>query len=211
MKRVYFVRHGETNGNLGGFWQGPEEPLNEKGRHQANVVATRAQNIDIDRLLSSTMTRAQQTAETISSATKLEIEFFDLFREQKDPTCVLGDNKGGEKDEIIERCTQERREHYMDPVWHFDDEENPTEFIARVREAMNFLSRRSEENIMVVSHGNFIRYFAGLVIVGEANPIEAAKRFKSSFTTSNTGITICTFEDGVWSLLTWNDHAHFAE
>ena len=45
MKRIYFVRHGETNGNVGGYWQGPQEPLNVRGLQQADVVAERAKGL----------------------------------------------------------------------------------------------------------------------------------------------------------------------
>jgi broad specificity phosphatase PhoE len=210
MKTIYFVRHGETAGNVGGFWQGPDEPLNPRGMGQADVVAERAKNLTIDRLIASTMRRAEQTAAAIGQAIGKDVETSDLFREIKDPTSVMSDGPDPEKDLLIEAYRTERKAYSVDPNWRFEDEETGTEFFERIKQALDFLAGLPEENIMVVSHGNFIRSMVGLIVQEGHYVSTDYLKFNRQFKTTNTGITVLTYEES-FRILTWNDHAHFAE
>ena len=164
MKTVYFVRYGETSGNVGGYWQGPEEPLNLRGLEQADRVANRAKNITIDRLIASTMTRAFQTASAVATVINLPIESSDLFCEIKDPSSVISDGPDPDKDKVIETYRAERAAHIDEPLWRFEDEETKMEFFERIKSALAYLASLPEDNIMVVSHGNFIRSMIGFII-----------------------------------------------
>jgi len=211
MKTVYFVRHGETNGNVGGYWQGPNEPLSPVGLQQADVVASRAKNITIDRLIASTMVRAQQTAAAVSKLIAVPVESSDLFREIKDPSSVINDRPSPESDRVIQAYRQARIEHADDATYRFEDEETATEFFERIKSALTFLREQPEENIMVVSHGNFIRSMVGLVLQEGQYVHTDMMKFNRQIATTNTGITVLRFENDHFRLLTYNDHAHFAE
>jgi broad specificity phosphatase PhoE len=211
MKTIYFVRHGETAGNVGGFWQTGEEPLNPRGLEQADRVAERAKNITIDRLLASTMVRAQQTAGAVSREINLPVESSDLFREIKDPSSVMSSGPDPEKDAIIEIYRSARIEHENDPLWRFEDEETKVEFFERIKTALVYLADLPEENIMVVSHGNFIRSMIGLLVQDLQYVPGDYFKFNRQITTTNTGITILRYENDRFRLLSYNDHAHFAE
>ena len=39
MKKIYFVRHGESEGNVGLYVQTPEEPLTKEGIKQAEILS----------------------------------------------------------------------------------------------------------------------------------------------------------------------------
>jgi len=64
--KVYFVRHGQTFGNLSEVHQDHSDELNELGIKQAQTVADRFKTIDIDCVISSDYTRAKVTAEEIA-------------------------------------------------------------------------------------------------------------------------------------------------
>lgn len=211
MKKIYFVRHGETDGNLGGFWQGPEQPLNDQGRKQAALLAQRIAHLKIDKVLVSSMARAIETAEIILKDTEHSAQISDLFRELKEPTSVVSADAATANHDIITRFREEKEGNVDDESWHFEDEENTAEFLVRVREAVDFLGRQPEENTLVISHGNMIRYIAGHVVTGGEYSLREAYNFKRRFTTSNTGITVFLVDGDDWRLFTWNDHAHFAE
>lgn len=67
------VRHGETDWNHDGRWQGHAGPgLNDLGRIQARAVADRLAGIDADALYTSDLDRATETAAIIAAATGLE-------------------------------------------------------------------------------------------------------------------------------------------
>ncbi|MBE6726968.1 MAG: histidine phosphatase family protein [Ruminococcaceae bacterium] len=64
--RIYIVRHGETDGNTEGYFQGwTDDPLNEKGRELAAVTGRALSGIRFDRCISSPLSRARETAEIL--------------------------------------------------------------------------------------------------------------------------------------------------
>lgn len=67
--RVLLVRHGETNWNREGRFQGQIDiPLNERGKAQADATAGFLQDVTLNRAYTSSMARPRQTAEAILSA-----------------------------------------------------------------------------------------------------------------------------------------------
>jgi phosphohistidine phosphatase len=68
--RLYFLRHGQAAGRT--EWQGEDaaRPLTADGKQrvQREGVALRALGLDLDRILTSPLLRAQQTAEIVASA-----------------------------------------------------------------------------------------------------------------------------------------------
>jgi broad specificity phosphatase PhoE len=71
--RVYLARHGQTAYNLEGRFQGqPPVGLDDTGRAQAAELAERAAEHGFKALWSSTLLRAQETAEIVSTRIGLE-------------------------------------------------------------------------------------------------------------------------------------------
>ncbi|MFM9071898.1 MAG: 2-carboxy-D-arabinitol-1-phosphatase [Cyanobium sp.] len=64
--RLLLVRHGETDWNREGRFQGQIDiPLNSQGKHQANAARNFLSSVALQRAYSSTMARPRQTAERI--------------------------------------------------------------------------------------------------------------------------------------------------
>jgi probable phosphoglycerate mutase len=70
MRRViYLARHGETDWNLAGRWQGwTDVPLNPTGEAQALALAEKLRGRDIARIVASHLARARRTAEIVAGA-----------------------------------------------------------------------------------------------------------------------------------------------
>jgi broad specificity phosphatase PhoE len=67
MTRVYLARHGETDWNRVGRWQGHADvPLNDAGRAQAQALARRAGPLQIEKIYTSDLARARQTADVVA-------------------------------------------------------------------------------------------------------------------------------------------------
>lgn len=67
MTRLILIRHGETDWNIEGRYQGQADPpLNRRGLSQAEQVAIPLKHVGIDLLYSSPLLRAYQTAQTIA-------------------------------------------------------------------------------------------------------------------------------------------------
>ena len=74
MKHIYFARHGQTVWNVENKICGAtDSPLTDEGRRQAELLAERIleQNLQIDEILYSPLSRAKDTALTVSRLTEI--------------------------------------------------------------------------------------------------------------------------------------------
>ncbi len=63
---IYIVRHGQTDWNVKGIYQGRIDiPLNETGREQARKTKKELEGIKFDKVFSSPLKRALETAQII--------------------------------------------------------------------------------------------------------------------------------------------------
>lgn len=64
---IYIVRHGQTDWNKSKQLQGHNPiPINIIGRREANIVRKVIETLNFDRIISSDLLRAKQTAEIIN-------------------------------------------------------------------------------------------------------------------------------------------------
>ena len=86
---IYLIRHGETPGNRDRIVQVPETPLSERGLDQARRLAERLSAEPICRILASDLTRADMTAQALSTTLGLGVESEPLLQERN-----FGDLRG---------------------------------------------------------------------------------------------------------------------
>lgn len=214
MKKIYLIRHGESEGNAGNTWQGPHGSLTQKGRAQAASVASRLKTIPFDALVSSPLARATETTGIIVEHTGWDkgIEYSDLFVERRKPSAQIGMMRTSPESLDIER---EIVEHFGESGWHYADEENYEDMTARAKSALAYLIDHPAGEIAVVTHGYFMRVMLSVALAGDSLTPELCAHFLASFRTANSGVTTLIYdkekEDRPWWLWTWNDHAHLAE
>ena len=212
MKTIYFVRHGESVGNAAPVFQSPDEILSEKGRKQAEFLAKRAEHLPIQTLVASTMTRAQETARIISSRIHKEVESSDLFVERRSPSEIVGRSL---HDEEAKRWAKEWERSIFSSNTRFSNAENFDDLRQRALQGLAFLEKRTESDILVVSHGFSLRMLIGQIIFGDLlTPEFFEKKMNFGMLTKNTGISVVRCDPEAlrkWSLLVWNDHAHLAD
>lgn len=80
--RFLFVRHGETDGNHARIFQTADQPLNARGLAQAEAASEALKGERIERIISSTMSRAWVTAEILGRPHKVAPEPEDGLRER---------------------------------------------------------------------------------------------------------------------------------
>jgi probable phosphoglycerate mutase len=79
---VVIVRHGETDHNAARIWQGHlDTALSERGQQQADAVGPAIAALSPDRIVSSDLTRARLTAESIGRACGIPVHLDARFRE----------------------------------------------------------------------------------------------------------------------------------
>lgn len=201
--KVYFVRHGESAHNAEKTYQPADSALSQKGIKQAEILANRFKSIPIDVIFSSPFERTKQTAEIIGKAIQKEVIYTELLQELRRPAAVIGKTQD---DTEIQKIFRIIDDHANDPDWHYAEEENFFDFKKRGEKFLQFLETRSEEHVACVTHGAIMRM---IICVMMKNPTpEQFQKFWEFFLVENTGITLCAKEEGVWRLITWNDHAH---
>lgn len=203
--KVYFVRHGSTDLLEKKISQSNEEPLNQRGLRQAEELAKRFSGTKLDLILSSPYARALQTAQIISP----KVEASKLFAEVRQPKEVVGKHK--EDQEVLSIIKKLHEMYLINPSWHFSDEENFEDLKKRGVKALSYIASRKADEVLIVSHGNFIAIMFGLMLLKDAFTAEIFLSFKKFLRLSNTGISIFTYEEGSWKMHSWNDTSHCLE
>lgn len=213
---VYIVRHGQTIGNEKSLHQNSEDPLTKTGHIQAQELAERLKNIDIDRIFCSPFERTKETLEHIKKYKKdIPVEYDERIVESKRPTQIEGLSTKDPKAIKIRKKIQEKAH---DPEWYHSDEEKVADIMNRVMSFIKDLEKRGDESILIVTHGEILRTLFLLFYKGDNATIEDWEHFRHFFWITNTSITLVRYirpeenpEYNGWKMITWNDHAHLGE
>ena len=151
MTTILLARHGETEWNRDGRYQGhADPPLNDLGRTQAGALAESLGDEALDALYSSDLRRAHETAEIVGSRLGLPVERDAGLRE-----IAVGSWQGLTRAEIDGR------------EW---DGESYERHRRRVLEALRQIAgRHPEGRVLVVAHGGTVRR-AQEAVLGERLP-----------------------------------------
>jgi broad specificity phosphatase PhoE len=154
---LLLARHGETDWNRDGRWQGHSDtPLNEAGRLQARELADQLDGVDA--LYSSDLARARETAEIVAERLGVEVRTDERLRERG-----FGAWEGLTTEEIESRFAQAHRRWQVGEGFGADDAEPFDAFASRIHAFLDeVLHAHPGENVLVVSHGGSIRVIHAL-------------------------------------------------
>lgn len=185
MTEIYVVRHGETDWNKQGRLQGQEDvPLNERGRAQALACGRALEKTRFQRIYTSPLSRARETAEKIA----------------RFQACPVTEEAG-----LLERdygalsgLTLAQREAFA--ATGRPDGMEPWESLAR--RALSALNRCADAageggRALLVSHGAWIN---ALLAVLSDHAIGMGKTVLK-----NTCVSILRREGGAWRILSYNE------
>lgn len=202
MMKVYFVRHGETEANAKKMHQYSNDPLSAKGKRQINSLAKKLTDIKIDIILSSPFERARQTSEIINKRLNTAVEYDEVLREIKRPSEIEGKHI---QDEEAVRIKDIIAKNAHNPKFWYSDEENFLDFRKRVITILKKLSKREEENILVVTHGEVIFMIKCITAFDSKLTSDQHYNLKSQHRINNSEVTIFNYENNSWSLSIEND------
>ena len=149
MKRLYFIRHGESKANADSiFASRGHTPLSDSGRQQVTLAGQQAtqQDLRIDLVLVSPLARTQQTADIL-------VPFLGNIKRETYADIVERDLSPLEGQSF----TDYRQNH---PYSDLDKEpgvETIEQLQARAQQVLDYLKKRPEANILLVSHSAFGR------------------------------------------------------
>lgn len=205
-KRVYLVRHGQSEGNAIAAYQDPLSPLSDDGRAQARSVGERISKIPHDSIIASTLPRAQETASIIAKGGDNVFVSSDLFIELKKPSSINGKLHS---DEAASSLNSAWLEALFTSGLRAEDGENYDDALARADQALNFLAERPESTIIVVSHDFFLRVLIARAALGDSLTEGALRSWYTRIIKmQNTAISAIQYDGQKWGLWIFNDHAH---
>jgi glucosyl-3-phosphoglycerate phosphatase len=162
LRRIILLRHGQTDYNVDGRMQGHiDSHLTDAGHEQAAEAAPVLASLAPDRLVSSDLRRAVDTAEVVGAACGLPVKFDPRLRETH-----LGLWQGHTVAEIERDYPGAIAAWRSDPAWAPPEGESRIDVVARSRPVVDELdaeladSDGVSETVLLVAHGGLI---AGLV------------------------------------------------
>ncbi len=197
-RRVVVLRHGETTHNAAGIWQGQlDSPLSELGLAQADAVGAAVAALSPDRIVTSDLTRARVTAESVGRATGIRVELDPRFRE-----IHAGAWQGLTAAEVAQRWPEERAAVLRgEDVRRGGDGESMQDVLVRVGEGLDALLADLPAGACAVvsTHGAAARAVAAWVL---GLDLEVAWRVLAGLRNCHWG----ELHEGRagWRLQTWN-------
>ena len=186
MTTLLLVRHGETDWNRDGRWQGHSDThLNEAGREQARSVAAEVGEVDV--VYSSDLARARETADIIAEELGVEVHVDARLRERS-----FGAWEGLTAAEIEADFSDSHARWRAGNGAGADDAEPFDAFGARVRAFLaDALERHPDETVLVVAHGGSIR-----VIHALASGLDYVRDHRSIPGVANCAVAKYAIQDG---------------
>lgn len=161
--RLFLLRHGETEFNHGGQWQGSgsDPALNDRGWSQAREAADRLARERPAALYASPLLRCRQTAEIAAERMALELRIEPDLREMNH-----GHWEGRTREEILAEWEPEFHRFEADPVSvRRPGGESYGDLADRLWPALERIAgRHPGESALVVTHGGPIRLVLSLVL-----------------------------------------------
>ena len=149
--KIYLIRHGEDDSSFRGGWS--NLGLTENGIIQSKELAKKLKNFyNINKIISSDLIRAKQTANIINSELNVEIEYTDKLREMNNGLLA------GMKNDVAERKFPGIYFNTLDMNEKFPGGESPAEFYERIVNGFNCIVNENAniDNLALVTHGGVI-------------------------------------------------------
>ena len=196
---IIIIRHGETQWNIKGRWQGHlNSELTDCGVEQAEAAGQGLMNYQFSRIYSSDLGRAVQTADIISEITQKKIIFDKRLRERN-----LGIFQGLTMPEMGHQYPEEfQKFSSLDPDFIIPGGESARQVVNRSTECFfNIANNHDGETIVVVTHGgilsSFLRHVLGI-------PFSTPRKFKIW----NASINIFVYQNHQFEVHTFGNTHH---
>jgi broad specificity phosphatase PhoE len=197
MKRLYLLRHGETEWNADSRIQGSIDiPLSGEGRKQASQISQFIKKLPCpEKIFCSNLKRATETASIVSNNIGLKnLEENQLLREIN---CGLWE--GMRLEELLKDYQNEYGMWRMDPSFQCPEGESVEDVKKRI---MEFFLNKSEElkkieNILIVAHGLFNRAMLSFIM---DLPLQQCRYFEQD----NCALNVFIWGEVMPHLALWN-------
>ena len=200
MTEIIIIRHGETEWNQTGRFQGHSDvPLSVEGRAQAEALGRNLALDHVDAIYASDLIRAMETAAPLAARFGLTVTPDPLLRELN-----FGAWEGRSFNDVNAEHSDAMKQFYNDPEHADIPESEPFPvFQKRVAGRVREIVRAHQgKRIVIVSHGASIRILLADIL---AMPIRSIWHVSQL----NTAVNKIRFEDDGFAIVTlMNDTSH---
>ena len=199
-KKIYVIRHGQTDLNLRSIVQGSgvDASLNDTGRAQGKAFFDAYKAVPFDKVYYSKLRR---TKETIQPFLDLGIPSESLIG--------LNEISWGNKEGYKITPEEDQYYHYMLREWQngntalrIEGGESPEEVVKRMWPAMNhIMAQTTEKTVLVCMHGRAIRILLCMLL---NYPLKAMDTFEHT----NLGLYLLDYNGSFFTVDLYNDTAH---
>ena len=204
MKTVlYLIRHGQSVANeLNKFAGYTDFPLSQFGLKQAQLSSEYFNDIKIDAVYSSDLSRAFSTVKVIADQKGLEVIPTKALREMH-----CGVWEGADFDTVITDYA-DAFEIWQNDIWKLKCEngESTAEVFERVdKEVRRIAEKHKGQTVILGAHALVIRVFCGQFVVKEMGSLQEVPW------PTNASVTKLDYEDGKFNLLSYSYDEHIKD
>ena len=201
-KKIYFIRHGETEYNRLNIVQGRgvDAELNDVGRWQAAAFYHNYRDIPFEAVFTSTLQRTHQTVAGFIDSPKLPFTMLPDLDEMH-WGWFEGRPASPELREMFQKVTREWSDGNYG--YAFADGENAIQLAERISRALTYLGSRPEKTLLVCSHGRALRC---LLCLAKGIPLSEM----AGINPKNTGLFLAHFDGSDFTFELENDTQHLA-
>ncbi len=199
-KKIYLIRHGQTDFNLQGIVQGSgvNSSINEKGRFQAQAFFEAFKHVHFDKIYTSTLKR---TTESVQPFIDLGIPFVHLEG--------LNEISWGKKEGQPITLEEDAYYNWMLSQWQvgntherIEGGESPEDVTKRQDGAINYIMSKTEEStILICMHGRAMRILLCRLL---NYPLRSMDMFEHQ----NLCLYQLDFTGSMYAVKKYNDAAH---
>lgn len=201
-KKIYLIRHGQTDFNLRNIVQGSgvDSDLNDRGRAQAKAFFDNYKDIEFDKVYTSALKRSQ---ESVQSFINLGIPHEALKG--------LNEISWGTKEGHPITPDEDEYYHYMLKQWQegntslkIEAGESPDDVVRRMKPAVDhILLHENEKTILICMHGRAIRILLCILL---NYPLKSMDMFEHQ----NLGLYLLNYSGTMFNVERYNDVTHLS-
>jgi broad specificity phosphatase PhoE len=199
-KKIYLIRHGQTDFNLRNIVQGSgvDSDLNDRGRAQAKAFFDSFKDVKFDKIYTSVLKRSQESVQS----------FIDLGIPHE-ALKGLNEISWGTKEGHAITPQEDEYYHYMLKQWQegntalkIENGESPDDVVLRMKPDVDHMMRHEDEKtILICMHGRAIRILLCILL---NYPMKSMDMFEHQ----NLGLYLLNYTGSMFSVELYNDVTH---
>lgn len=203
MTKLIIIRHGESMGNYTDTFTGfTDMELSEKGREQARMAAAYLKDVKIDKVYSSDLKRAYETAKIVADVHGLDVEKCEKLRE-----IYAGDWENRLFDDL-ETVFADDYKVWLEDVGNAvcTNGESVAELLERVCDEVERIAKENDgKTVFIATHATPVKCLLTKFNNQTLDDMKYGERW-----VKNASLAYITYEDGKFTVDSYNNTEHLS-